>query len=147
MPMQEPVSSRLDGSSHTMLRIFIAFLLVCSFAALTSCSRSNRHTEATAQYQLTQVDTLILEWEKKQSRLPPTGQEGLRVIGDLIPNHSAIGLLLQDPWGHPLVYRIPSDHNGCRFDLYSVGPNGIDDHGQGDDIVLDFTGHRPGCSK
>ena len=36
---------------------------------------------------------------------------------------------LLDPWGHP--YRIIVDKG---LHVYSCGPNGIDDHGQGDDI-------------
>ena len=37
-----------------------------------------------------------------------------------------------DRWGHPLVYRCPGKHG--RFDLYSVGPDGIDHHGGRDDV-------------
>ena len=37
---------------------------------------------------------------------------------------------LIDPWGNP--YRIIVDKG---LHVYSCGPNGIDDHGQGDDIV------------
>src|SRR5262245_11221248 len=32
-----------------------------------------------------------------------------------------------DNWGHPLVYRYPGKHGS--FDLYSVGPDGIDHDG------------------
>lgn len=39
---------------------------------------------------------------------------------------------LVDPWNHPYVYRFPGDHNEGKFDLYSLGPNGID--GDEDDI-------------
>ncbi|MCB9853630.1 MAG: type II secretion system major pseudopilin GspG [Phycisphaerales bacterium] len=39
---------------------------------------------------------------------------------------------LVDPWTHPFVYRFPGDHNEGKFDLYSLGPNGID--GDEDDI-------------
>lgn len=39
---------------------------------------------------------------------------------------------LNDPWTHPFVYRFPGDHNEGKFDLYSLGPNGID--GDEDDI-------------
>ena len=40
-----------------------------------------------------------------------------------------------DSWGQPLVYRYPAE---CAptpdFDLYSVGENGVDECGRGDDI-------------
>jgi len=41
------------------------------------------------------------------------------------------GLLL-DPWGHPYVYR----HKPDEIMLYSVGPNGADEGGMGDDIAI-----------
>jgi len=43
---------------------------------------------------------------------------------------------LTDPWGHPCVYRAPGTFNKDGFDLYSSGPDGIDNGGRddGDDI-------------
>ena len=41
----------------------------------------------------------------------------------------------RDYWGHELVYRFPSARPEAVFDLYSVGPNGIDESGKGDDIT------------
>jgi hypothetical protein len=38
----------------------------------------------------------------------------------------------RDLWGQPLVYRLPGKHGA--FDLYSVGPDGVDSDGQRDDI-------------
>lgn len=37
-----------------------------------------------------------------------------------------------DGWGNPLVYRSPGS-KGATFDLYSMGPNGKDEGGAGDD--------------
>ena len=46
---------------------------------------------------------------------------------------------LLDPWGHPYVYLSANggspEHRQHSFDLYSIGPNGVDDHGVGDDII------------
>lgn len=30
----------------------------------------------------------------------------------------------EDPWGHPFVYRSPSERAGYEYDLYSLGPTG-----------------------
>jgi hypothetical protein len=46
------------------------------------------------------------------------------------------GGVLIDAWRRPLVYRFPSLRKECMFDLYSVGPNGIDERGEGDDIEV-----------
>lgn len=40
-----------------------------------------------------------------------------------------------DPWGRPLVYRFPASAKERLFDLYSTGPNGVDEMGSGDDIT------------
>jgi len=53
---------------------------------------------------------------------------------------------IRDPWDRPFVYRIPTapegtaaTHPGFRpklgIEFYSIGPNGIDDCGQDDDVT------------
>jgi len=46
---------------------------------------------------------------------------------------------MRDLYGHELVYHRPSSKYPQLFDLYSVGPNGIDEHGAGDDVTFDTT--------
>jgi type II secretory pathway pseudopilin PulG len=41
-----------------------------------------------------------------------------------------------DAWGNPIRYRSPGPIHRHGWDLYSVGPNGIDERGQGDDIIV-----------
>jgi general secretion pathway protein G len=48
----------------------------------------------------------------------PQGAErwnGPYLKGDKLP---------EDPWGHPFVYRFPSQRPGHDYDLYSLGPTG-----------------------
>lgn len=45
-------------------------------------------------------------------------------------------LPLLDVWGQPIHYRCPSPLHPQGWDLYSIGPNGIDEGGYGDDIVV-----------
>jgi general secretion pathway protein G len=48
----------------------------------------------------------------------PQGAErwnGPYLKGDKLP---------EDPWGHPFVYRFPSQRQGHEYDLYSLGPTG-----------------------
>ena len=39
-----------------------------------------------------------------------------------------------DPWGRPYVYISPGTHNRGFYDIYSFGPNGEDEQGEGDDL-------------
>jgi len=41
-----------------------------------------------------------------------------------------------DAWGRWIVYRSPGPVHGHGWDFYSFGPNGIDELGQGDDILI-----------
>ena len=47
---------------------------------------------------------------------------------------SYVILDFMDAWGSPLRYRFPGVVNVETFDLYSTGPNGLDEGGKGDDI-------------
>jgi hypothetical protein len=40
-----------------------------------------------------------------------------------------------DGWGRPLIYDTPGRFNPHAFDLFSMGLNGVDDDGRGDDIT------------
>jgi general secretion pathway protein G len=39
----------------------------------------------------------------------------------------------RDPWDSPYVYRCPGIKHPDKYDLYSAGPNRVDDNGAGDD--------------
>lgn len=45
-----------------------------------------------------------------------------------------IPAIAHDPWGQPIIYIAPAKYGHLEFDLYSIGKNGIDEHGAGDDI-------------
>jgi len=52
------------------------------------------------------------------------------------PKETKDGLLI-DPWGNPYVYQRYEPGDNLRWHtyvIYSVGPNGIDEDGYGDDI-------------
>lgn len=66
---------------------------------------------------------------------PVTWYEQL-VAADVLyvtPRTSPDGNLPLDYYGHPLVYEPPSPANGHEIVIRSVGKNGIDEHGAGDD--------------
>ncbi len=60
----------------------------------------------------------------------PSGVEhwsGPYLKGDKVPD---------DPWGHPFLYRMPSQRPGRDYDLYSLGPTGKPG-GTGSDAEID----------
>lgn len=44
--------------------------------------------------------------------------------------------LVQDAWGHPIRLVVPGYIHREGWDLYSLGPNGLDEYGEGDDILI-----------
>ena len=61
----------------------------------------------------------------------PTDQEGLKALVDAPPNlpnwagpYVSQASILNDPWGRPYVYHVPSRNPGIAYDLYTLGPDG-----------------------
>jgi hypothetical protein len=68
----------------------------------------------------------VLYWSKQNKRAPTTA-EGLPVLGLKVA-------LPRDGYGRPLVYRHDDTKSPMQFVLYSLGPNGVDENGAGDDV-------------
>ena len=72
-----------------------------------------------------------VEWFQKETGSLPTDELGL---AQLTTGPSPfMRRVMPDSWGHPYKYRRISTAPG--FVIYSVGYNGIDEHGEGDDIT------------
>ncbi len=88
--------------------------------------------------QIATLETALDSFRQDVDRYPTT-DEGLEVLVQ-----PPLGLerwegpylkkaVPSDAWGHRFVYRSPSKDKGKPYDVYSMGPNGIDDGG-GDDV-------------
>jgi hypothetical protein len=83
---------------------------------------------------LAEVSRLLGEWRAAHGSYPAD-------LSDLAANppesagKSEPRVLITDTWNHKLVYNRPPRAPPCDYDLYSIGPNGVDDQGQRDDIV------------
>jgi hypothetical protein len=44
-----------------------------------------------------------------------------------------------DGWGHPFVWDVKVLEDGLRIRISSVGPDGVDQAGEGDDIFVEVT--------
>ena len=68
----------------------------------------------------------------------PTTEEGLQALMEAPDVAGWRGPYLErvaaDAWGRPLVYRCPGTDHPVEFDLFSVGPDGVE--GTADDIPL-----------
>lgn len=80
------------------------------------------------------VLTHAMEWFVQEHGRPPDEREGLAALVCSHPEEMhCIQYLSKDPWLHPYVYRRINRTPG--YMIYSVGADGIDERGGGDDIV------------
>jgi hypothetical protein len=84
------------------------------------------------------LDVLVDGLRKARVEHPTTGIEWVHAGGSVAGNHVSRFDYFPDVdmWGRAIRYRCPGVVHTHGWDLYSVGPNGIDEGGEGDDIVV-----------
>ena len=108
--------------------------------------REESHKTSLARLEITLLEIALREYRIEQGKYPPAGNESLvhnlsggkeeggektiRRYFDFKSASVQSGSVL-DPWGAPYRYLL---HASEQFQLYSAGPNGIDERGNGDDI-------------
>jgi hypothetical protein len=83
---------------------------------------------------LVEVSRLLGEWRAEHGTYPADLADLVSEPPAADPTHAA-RLAIVDTWNQKLVYNRPPRAPPCEYDLYSIGPNGVDDHGERDDIV------------
>jgi hypothetical protein len=97
-------------------------------------SRSLEPVDRETRIELQAIARLLGEWRAKRGSYPDD-------LTDLVTEAPAATqapdgrLLIVDAWAHKVVYKHPSAGSACDYDLYSLGPDGVDDHGTRDDIM------------
>lgn len=77
----------------------------------------------------------VLEAHHRHTGRYPTTEEGLSaLVGSAYSGWSPGYVIPFDAWGRPYRYEHPSSGSGTQYELWSLGRNGIDEHGSGDDI-------------
>jgi type II secretion system (T2SS) protein G len=117
---------RLVLSAATAVAVAIAVILYLFFVGgYHGSGHPRRVTEATLKV----VGFNVNEYRKRTGRFP-SSEEVFKV---LYPNEQFVPT---DGWRRSLVYRNNNGKASKPFSLYSIGANGIDEGGAGDD--LDF---------
>jgi general secretion pathway protein G len=126
-------------AGYSMARnLTVLFILTLTFILLPMhCESSTRVGKAEAQIEL--LEFALYRLGTDVCRLPTT-DEGLRPL--VSPEKLVVGwqgpylkkALPSDPWGNDYRYYYPPRYGNKKFDLYSFGADGKDDHGEGDDV-------------
>jgi general secretion pathway protein G len=85
--------------------------------------------ETKAKANVLTLSGLLLQYSAKFKQ-PPSAAAGLRAL--ILKGITDNETLFTDPWGQPVRYKVPGTRSRERFDVYSIGGDGID--GTEDDI-------------
>lgn len=126
----------------TLIEIIVVVVILAILAAVVIPRVFGRVDDAKVSSTMSTIQALdtSLDMYKADTLSYPTSEQGLNVLvnnpgsgkwnGPYLKNQTAVPM---DAWGHPFVYKQPGGA-GRDYDLYSVGPNGNDEAGAGDDI-------------
>jgi general secretion pathway protein G len=131
-----------NRSGFTLLEIMIVVSIIVILLGLAISKMGNptgfaKTTAVRADVQA--IGTQLMQYEAMNGFYPTTeqGVQALVSQPSTEPHptrwYPFFRELPKDPWGTPYVYRCPGIKHPDRYDLYSAGPNRVDDNGAGDD--------------
>jgi general secretion pathway protein G len=122
-----------DERGFTLLELLVVLAILGLLIGLVAPAALHQLGSAKVKIAHQSIERLasVLDMYKLDVGSYPTSEQGLQALitrpsgvkdwsgpylkGDAVP---------EDPWGHPFVYRMPSNRPGHDYDLYSLGPNG-----------------------
>jgi general secretion pathway protein G len=128
---RENRENKIQG--FTLIELLVVLAILGLLIGLVAPAVMRQFAAAKEKIALQSVERLatVLDMYKLDVGDYPTTDQGIQALmaqpqgvahwngpylkGDKLP---------QDPWGHPFVYRSPSERPGHEYDLYSLGPTG-----------------------
>jgi general secretion pathway protein G len=124
----------------TLIELLLVLVIISILAAVVATKFTGRTRQAriaAATQEISNIKTALQAFETDNDTFPTSLDALVNNPGNL-PNwkHAYLEKMPVDPWGRPYVYHFPpsSGANNKDFDLYSTGPSGQDQGGQGDNI-------------
>jgi len=134
------MKNRVHGNAFTLIELLLVMVILVVLAAIVVPKFAGRSEQAKKTATITEISsfkTALELFEGDNSQYPST-EQGLQALGSNVGNwqnwHGPYieNPPLNDPWGHPYIYRFPGTH-GTSYDLLSVGADGQE--GTADDLV------------
>ena len=111
--------------------VILALLAIVVLAGVAILFPTDNGPGEKTKARLQSLTTLLVTYKSKTGHFP-TAAEGLSVAVDGANlGATARSSLVTDGWGAPFVYK-----TGSPPLVYSIGENGLDDLGDGDDIAV-----------
>jgi general secretion pathway protein G len=116
------------------MRVVGLSLLICIAALIGALSASEQYPGhygvMLARHSVRYLPGYIENYRQDHGKLPPAESAFEVLAGEYIREVPV------DPWGHPYAYRATEEPPGYR--IYSVGFDGVDESGAGDDVIADW---------
>lgn len=88
------------------------------------------------RYRVIKLTELVIYYEHENNILPTSESWESQIIKIFDPHGEAeFRKLFKDSWDNSIIYDKECEGHGNKLCIYSVGPNGVDDKGDGDDIL------------
>lgn len=143
----ESAPRRVGRPGFTLIELLIVIAILLAIGGLVVVNLLPRGEQAKTDLQRVQLDQLAAAFQQFRLDMDrwPTEEEGIEVLWkrDNLEDETEYERwrgpyldqpLLQDRWGHDLVYRFPGEIRGeSYYDLVAVGPDG--EEGSDDDIT------------
>jgi general secretion pathway protein G len=131
-----------NQSGFTLLEIMIVVSIIVILLGLAINRMGNPTGFAktvAVKADIQAIGTQLMQYEAMNGFYPTT-EQGLQALvnqpeGEPRPTrwYPFFKELPRDPWGNAYIYRCPGIRHPDKYDLYSAGPNRVDDNGGGDD--------------
>ena len=127
-------------NAFTLIELLLVMVIIGVLAAIVVpkfVSRGDDARIAAAKAEIANLTTALDTFEVDNGRYP-TNDEGILALSNQpsnCPNWHGPYMgkpVVNDPWGHPYIYRCPGQHNQRGFDLLSLGKD--NQEGTQDDI-------------
>ncbi len=144
---KHPHSRRAGFTLIEIMAVVVIMGMLMATLAVGISGQIDKARIATTRTKLTRIEQALEFYQMDNARFP-TSDQGLEALvreptAPPAPrSYTPGGYIkedgLEDPWGTPFQYRIPGTNNPHSFDLWSLGPDGV----EGSDDIANWSNNE-----
>ena len=131
--------ARNHRSAFTLIEVMVVVIIIAALASMVVVNLMGVPDSARkriARGSMAEID-VALKLYRLETGSYPKELSALRAVPSGVEGRTEPYLSGEplDPWEQQFRYKCPGSHNTTGYDLYSIGPNKVDDNGGTDDIA------------